>query len=81
METYMFEETVKKGINTFITGVSRHDHFHEGEHSSARDLKLNLLGGTHYSTEKFACIALCEYFRKIGLPAEFIPDEPGMDDL
>jgi len=30
------------------------------------------LAATHYSTEKFACIAMTEYFTELGLPSEFI---------
>jgi hypothetical protein len=39
------------------------------------------LGGTHYSTEKFACMAMTKYFEKLGLPSEFIEDAPGLADL
>jgi hypothetical protein len=41
-----------------------------------------LLGGTHYSTEKFACQAMCDYFGKIGIiSTEFILDTPMLEDL
>jgi len=50
-------------------------------HEFAEKHKVNLLGGTHYSTEKFACIAMIDYFKKIGLSAEFIKDEPVMEDM
>jgi hypothetical protein len=39
------------------------------------------MGGTHYTTEKPACLAMCDYFQKLGLPAEFIEGEPVMEDL
>jgi len=39
------------------------------------------LGGTHYSTEKFACKKMCKYFEEKGLPARFIEGEPVMADL
>ena len=42
---------------------------------------LNLIGGTHYSSEKFACMAVCEYFSKLGLQAEFVEDIPCFEDL
>jgi putative NIF3 family GTP cyclohydrolase 1 type 2 len=50
-------------------------------HDIARENKINILGGSHYSTEKFACMAMCGYFRKQGLPSEFIEDTPVMEDL
>lgn len=77
----MLEEIVKEGINTFVTGITaKNDHSAEA-HEFARKNKINILGGTHYSTEKFACIAICECFKKIGLPCEFIEDEPVLEDL
>ena len=36
---------------------------------------------THYSTEKFACIALCDYFEELGLNCEFIEDNPVLEDI
>jgi hypothetical protein len=43
--------------------------------------KLNLLGGTHYSTEKFACMEMVNYFKQKGIDCEFIEDEPMFEDL
>ena len=43
--------------------------------------KINLLGGTHYSSEKFASMEMCKYFTGLGLPSEFIDDEPDLYDL
>ena len=42
---------------------------------------INVLGGTHYSTEKFACISMVDYFKKIGLSSNFIEDKPVMKDM
>jgi len=39
------------------------------------------MGGTHYSSEKFACIAMCKDFEKLGLGSEFIADTPSFEDL
>ena len=33
------------------------------------------------TAEKFACIAVCEYFRKLELQAEFVEDMPCFEDL
>jgi len=42
---------------------------------------VNVLGGTHYSTEAPACRAMCRYFAGLGLPARFVPDDPVLEDL
>lgn len=74
----------KEGINTFITGVSKLNKEYEPSvraHSLLKKYKINLIGATHYSTEKFACIAMVDYFKEIGLPSEFIEGEPGLEDM
>ena len=50
-------------------------------HRIARESKINVVGATHYSTEKFACIAMKDYFSKLGVEAEFIEGVPCMEDL
>ncbi len=77
----ILEEIAGEGINTFITGVTLRNELTEKSHQFAADHGINLLGGTHYSTEKPACVAMCDYFQKIGLPAEFIEGAPTLEDL
>jgi len=75
------KEISKAGINTFITGITaKNDHSKE-THEFAEKNKINILGGTHYSTERFACIAMVDYFKKLELSSEFIEDEPVMEDM
>jgi putative NIF3 family GTP cyclohydrolase 1 type 2 len=77
-------EVTKLGINTFLTGVTYPNKDYEPSlqaHKVARENKINMIGGTHYSTEKFACMKMTEYFEKLGIPAEFIQDDPDMGDL
>jgi len=50
-------------------------------HELARENAINLLGGTHYSTEKFACIEMCKYFSELGLLSAFVEDVPYFEDL
>lgn len=72
------------GINTFITGVTRpaKDYHPSLEtHRLAKENRINIIGATHYSTEKFACMAMVEYFKKLGIPAEFIKGRPDLNDL
>jgi putative NIF3 family GTP cyclohydrolase 1 type 2 len=77
----VLKEVVSEDINTFLTGVSLLNDHSRASHEYARANKINILGGTHYSTEKFACIAMCDYFKKLGLPCEFIEDIPVMEDM
>lgn len=74
-------EAANSGINTFLTGVTILNDHSRPAHEFAKEKRINVLGGTHYSTEKFACIAMCYYFKKLGLPYEFIDDTPAMEDL
>jgi putative NIF3 family GTP cyclohydrolase 1 type 2 len=77
----LHEIMAKDGVNLLVTGVTVNAPFSEKAHTSAREKKINLLGGTHYSTEKPACRAMCGYFKKLGLPSEFIEGVPRMEDL
>lgn len=77
----MLQETAAEGVNTFVTGVSVKRDFSKSPHDYAEKNGINILGGTHYSTEKPACQAMCRYFSNLGLPAEFIEDEPMLEDL
>ena len=76
----LIEEVVKEAaqnnVNVFVTGITiNNDHTAE-VHALAEALEMNILGGTHYSTEKFACIQMADYFQKFGVPCEFIEGKP-----
>jgi putative NIF3 family GTP cyclohydrolase 1 type 2 len=77
----MLEEISKAGINTFVTGITAKNSHSKLAHEFAEKHRINILGGTHYSTEMFACIAMVEYFKKLGLPSEFIADKPVLEDM
>lgn len=77
----MLEEIAKAGVNAFITGIAVKNEHSQKAHDCAQKHRINILGGTHYSTEKFACISLCNYFKKLGLPSEFIEDKPVLKDI
>ena len=77
----MLEEISKAGVNTFVTGITIKNDHSKKAHEFAEEHRINILGGTHYSTEKFACMSMVDYFTKIGLPSEFIEDEPVMEDM
>lgn len=77
----MLEEIAKAGVNAFVTGITVKNEHSRKAHDFAEKHRINVLGGTHYSTEKFACIAIVDYFKSIGLPSEFIQDKPVMEDM
>jgi putative NIF3 family GTP cyclohydrolase 1 type 2 len=73
-----------RGLNTYVTGITAiletyppSAQFHE----VCKENQINTIGATHYSTEKFACIAMVEYFENLGVPAEFIEDDPVFSDM
>ena len=81
---FVAEELAALGINTFLTGCTRPMPSFEPNmefHRIAKENEINLVGATHYSTEKFACIAMVKYFEGLGVEAEFIEGTPCMEDL
>ena len=77
----VIQEAAQNNINTFVTGITIKNYHTKKVHALAKALKINILGGTHYSTEKFACIEMVDYFKKLGLPGEFLEDKPILEDL
>ncbi len=81
---FVARELVALGINTFLTGLTKPmPAFEPGMefHRIAKENKINLVGATHYSTEKYACIAMVDYFKSLGMEAEYIEGTPCMEDL
>ena len=84
--TYPFvaNELVSLGINLYVTGVTRPVPSFEPTlefHRIAKQNGVSVIGATHYSTEQFACRAVARYFADFGLPAEFLPGQPCLNDL
>jgi putative NIF3 family GTP cyclohydrolase 1 type 2 len=75
------QDVFEEGIKTIITGISSRNPHSEKTHAYEEANGINVLGGTHYSTERFACQKMCNYFKKLGLPSEFISDDPVMEDM
>ena len=44
-------------------------------HELNKQLKINLIGGTHFGTERPAMMRIVEYFQDIGVDAEYCEDE------
>lgn len=80
-DAIVLKEVIENGVNVLISGLSVKNSYSEEAHRLEEEHKINLIGGTHYSSEKFACIAMVEYFKKLGLESEFIPCEPCFEDL
>ncbi len=79
-EEYL-KELAAKDINVFITGISAKNEHSRKAHEFAETHKINIIGATHYSTEKFACIRMCSYFKKLKLASEFIEGRPVLEDM
>jgi len=80
-DTEIVSKVLKENINTHIVGISRYSPYSIESFAIEKENGINLLGGTHYSTEKYACIAMCKYFEQLGLDSEFIVDSPCLVDL
>lgn len=80
-EIDIIQEIIDLGINTYVTGITAINEYSQKTHEFEKEKGINLIGGTHYSTEKFACIALCRYFEELGFNCEFIEDYPVIEDI
>jgi hypothetical protein len=50
-------------------------------HRIAKENMINVVGATHYSIQKYACMAMVDYFTGLGIEAEYIEGKPCMKDL
>jgi putative NIF3 family GTP cyclohydrolase 1 type 2 len=74
-------EMIENKVNVLLTGISVNNTDYLGVHELEQKNYINVLGGTHYSTEKFACQKMCTYFENLGLPSTFIEGQPVYDDM
>ena len=79
----LFPIMAARGVNTYIVGIAAVNDRPKSiaAHEAARQHQVNLISGTHYSTEKFAMIKMGEYFARLGLPCQFIEEAPCMEDM
>ncbi len=75
------DEVIAEGCNVFITGITAQNDYSKGSHDLAQNARINILGGTHYSSEMFSCIEMMKYFENLGIESEFIKDQPILEDL
>jgi putative NIF3 family GTP cyclohydrolase 1 type 2 len=81
---FVAKELAELGINLYITGCTRRVpevDFITEFHRIIEDEKINVIGATHYTTEKYACIAMVRYFENLGLQAKFLEGKYFLEDL
>ncbi len=77
-------EIAELRINLYLTGCTRKVLGVEpimDFHCLIKEHGINVIGATHYSTEKYSSIAMVQYFKKLELEAEFIEGSYWMEDL
>ena len=73
----IYEELREKGIRVFLTGMTSPEiPWVARNHAAAKAAGVSLVGGTHYSTEKFAPMEMVKFFQSLGLESEFLPETP-----
>lgn len=78
------EDLARLQLNLYLTGYTCPSPIFPDVvefHRQAQRLRLNVIGATRYSTEKFAPMALRGYFKGLGLGAEFIEGRHFLQDL
>lgn len=76
------EQLAETDVRMYVTGVTRRvpERPSWAFHEICEEHGINVIGATHYSTEKFACIAVQKYFDTLGVPNEFVEDVPSFND-
>ena len=78
----IYEELRTKGINVFFTGMTtKQVPWIARIHEAARAAGVSLIGGCHYSTEKYAPMEMVKFFESLGLEAEFIEETPHLNEM
>ena len=79
----VIEELAETDVKFYITGVTKKNPNWEPSlrfHELCQENNITVIAATHYSTEKFACIAIQKFFDELGLENEFVEDEPSFED-
>ncbi len=80
--TELYETLKNAGVTLFVTGVgTKEADWFAPSHEAAAQAGVSILAAGHYSTEKFALMAMCEFFRERGIDAEFIEETPLLTDM
>ena len=77
----------RAGCDTYLTGIL---YFRGNKYSKVnnskflrrcKELKMNVIGASHYATEKFALREMTKYFKAHGLDSEFLEENEKLDLL
>lgn len=87
-EPDILRKSFELGADTLIGGTIKNNwkvpivqELNKEFHELNEELKLNLIGGSHYGTERPAMIKLVEYFEKLDMKSYFIEDENLLIDI
>jgi putative NIF3 family GTP cyclohydrolase 1 type 2 len=79
----LLEQSLARGCRTYVTGNAAREPVHPFFREKfvefrelAAEHDVALVDGTHYGTEKPPQLAMLEWFQRLGLRAEFLPDGP-----
>lgn len=80
--TAFYDALRDAGIGLLITGVgTREADWFAPSHKAAEAAGVSILAAGHYSTESFALMEMCRFFRQRGVEAAFLPETPLLQDL
>lgn len=71
----IIDEMHDLGINTYITGAILYNKVFKNSVdfcNKAKKDKINVIIGSHHTTEKYACLKMIDYFQQLHLPSTFI---------
>jgi len=86
-EAEMLEEAHELGVSTYITGcTNRCKNVYSKNKAKkflekAKELNMNVIGASHYLTEKWAMQQSVPYFERFGLPVKFVEDKAQLKKL
>ncbi len=77
----ILKKAAELGCTTYITGTAVHRWAHEPVqrankqfHTLAKELKINLIGASHYNTEKYAVQDIASFLQENNFKAKFLDD-------
>ncbi|MHA1964424.1 MAG: Nif3-like dinuclear metal center hexameric protein [Candidatus Thorarchaeota archaeon] len=77
------EQLAETDVRMYVTGVTRRVPDYEPSwkfHEICQEHGMSVIAATHYSTEKFACMAVLKFFETLEMPSEFVEDSPSFQD-
>ncbi len=81
---FVARELTTRKINLYLTGYTKPLPTFKPSmefHQIAQANGINVIGATHYSTEKYACMEMEKYFNQLGIASEFLSGNFYLEDL